>query len=505
MRFENVKNMNILLTFTGFHDPYTKGLVGEDEQTGPILSLVSAKNFDQIILFSTPNTEKNTIDTKSALSSLHQNLKIEVRYFPIEDPTNYFAILKALRPNLQEICNSFQQAKYYISVASGTPQMHACWILLAASGEIPAHILHIRPHRFVNKNMPLVSEVEFTHPKFPIIRQNICEVEQEDYSVEKWDKILPQLGIVGDHPLMRNTLEECAILASSNAPIILLGETGTGKELLARFIHRLSERTSGPFVPINCGAIPDGLVDSFLFGHKKGAFTGAIKDQSGKFIIADGGTLFLDELAELPLSTQTKLLRVLQDGIIEIVGSDKPYNVDVRIIAATNKDLNNAIKNGLFREDLYFRLNVGEIQLSPLQKRRSDIPKIALYVLDRINAGLKTPKSLSPNALNKLQNYSWPGNVRDLENVLERSVLRSTKDVLDADDIKIAEPITRSDHIPELYDGFSLKGYIETIRKQLIFQSLNIAKGNKSEAAKLLGVSPQAVHKYLNKFDAFST
>jgi len=500
--------MNILLTFTGFHDPYTKGLVGEEEQIGPILSLIGAKSFDHIILFSTPNTETHTRETRDALNSQFPIIEVEIREFPIEDPTNYIAILKGLRPHIQYIWTIYKKANYYVSVASGTPQMHACWILLAAGGEIPAHILHVRPHRFVSKSKPLVSEVDFSGPDFPIVRANVAQFEEEGLQAPKLDSVLQQIGIVGDHPLMRNALEEGSILAISDAPILILGDTGTGKELFARYIHRLSQRATGPFVPINCGAVPEGLVESFLFGHKKGAFTSAIRDQSGKFDHANGGTLFLDELAELPVSTQTKLLRVLQDGIIEPVGGDKPHKVDVRIIAATNKDLKKVIKEGHFREDLYYRLNVGEIHLPPLRERSTDIPKIALYVLDKINSGLKKTKSLSPGALTKLQDYTWPGNVRDLENVIERSVIRARKDVLEENDILISEPITVPDllgALPAPQKGFLLNEYIDKVRKQLISKALEMATGNKSEAARLLGISPQAVHKYLQKTNAIST
>jgi DNA-binding NtrC family response regulator len=499
--------MNILLTFTGMHDPYSKGLLGEEEQKGPILSLLGAKSFDYVFLFDTPNTEKNTVDTKNALNVLHPKIEVEIKQLLLEDPTNYVAILKGLRPLIRDICSAFKQADYYISVASGTPQMHACWILLAASGEIPAHILHIRPHRFINKNTPMVSEVDFSHPEMPIIRPNVSWIEIKEFPALDWDRVLTQIGIVGDHPLMQRVLKEGAILSSSNVPILISGETGTGKELIARFIHRLSDRATEPFVPINCGGIPNGLVESYLFGHKKGAFTGAIKDQAGRFDAANGGTLFLDELAELPVSTQIKLLRVVQDGIIEPVGSDKPHKVDARIICATNKDLKKAIRAGEFREDLYYRLNVGEIHLHPLRERRSDIPKIALHILDRINAGLKKQKAFSPSALTKLQNYAWPGNIRDLENVIERSVLLSRKDVLDGDDITITETIGKKELLPALPEpgqGFLLNGYIESIRRQLVSRALNMAKGNKSEAARLLGISPQAIHKYLQKNEDLS-
>jgi Nif-specific regulatory protein len=253
---------------------------------------------------------------------------------------------------------------------------------------------------------------------------------------------------------------------------------------------------------LNCAAIPRDLVESVLFGHKKGAFTGAISDQIGKFDQADNGTLFLDELGELPVSTQAKLLRVLEDGLIEPIGDKKTHKVDVRIVAATNQDLGQAIRLGRFREDLYYRLNVGEIRIPPLRERKSDIPKIALHLLDRINATLKNPKRLSQTALARLANHSWPGNVRDLENVIERSARLARQEILDEDDLMISEPVTYADPLaalPEPTDGFSLEEFITSARKQLIMRAVEIARGNQSEAARILGISPQAVHKFLRK------
>jgi transcriptional regulator with PAS, ATPase and Fis domain len=496
--------MNILLTFTGFHDPYAVGLVGREEQPGPILSLVGARSFDQVILFSTPNAEKHTRATEKALRSLYPSLKVEVRDISLDDPTDYIAILRGLRAHLRDICESTPEGHYFIAVASGTPQMHACWVLLAASGEIPARILHVRPPRFVSKDRPLVSEVDLTSPDFPLVRANVWTVEAPDTAPPDVETAIQQLGIVGDHPAIRKALETGATLAASHVPILIVGETGTGKELFARFIHRLSGRANDWFVPLNCAAIPRDLVESILFGHKKGAFTGAISDQIGKFDQADGGTLFLDELVELPLPTQAKLLRVLQDGVVEPIGSKKPHKVDVRIIAATNQDVRKAIGQGRFREDLYYRLNVGEIRLPPLRERRSDIPKIALHVLDRVNTTLKKPKRLSPGALTRLQNHLWPGNVRDLENVIERSVRLARRDVLEADDLVVSEPIVSTDplaSLPEPHEGFALDEYLASARKQLMMRALEAARGNQSEAARLLGITPQAVHKFLRKND----
>ncbi|MBW2020325.1 MAG: sigma 54-interacting transcriptional regulator [Deltaproteobacteria bacterium] len=496
--------MNLLLTFTGFQDPYVVGLVGDEEQPGPILSLVGSRSFDRIILFSTPRTEKNTLATTEALRTFHSRIIVEVREFPLEDPTDYVAILRGLRTHIREICESTPEANYFVSVSSGTPQMHACWILLAACGDIPAHILNVRPQRFVSKDRPLITEVDLTSSDFPIVRSTVCKIDAPEAAPPDYETVVRQLGIVGDHPAMRKALEMGAALAPSDAPILILGETGTGKELFARFVHRLSNRPVNHFVPLNCAAIPKDLVESILFGHKKGAFTGATSDQPGKFDLADGGTLFLDELGELPVPTQAKLLRVLEDGFVESIGDKKSHQVNARIIAATNQDLGKAIRRGTVREDLYYRLNVGEIRLPPLRERKSDVPKIALHILDRINGTLKKPKRLSQAALARLQNHSWPGNVRDLENVIERSARLVRHKVLDADDLMISEPVTYADPLaalPEPGEGFSLEEYISSARKQLILHALELARGNQSEAARLLGITPQAVHKFLRKIE----
>lgn len=496
-----------LLTFTGFHDPYTEGLVGQEEQPGPILSLVSSRAFDFIVLFSTPTTEEITTATKVEIEKLNACNTVEIRDVPLDDPTDYSTILKHLRRNIKELVEQHPDAAFSIAVASGTPQMHASWVLLAAGGEIPAKILHVRPARFATKDRPLVSEVDLSAREFPSVRARVAEVEAAPEVTPDLEIAIRQLGIIGDHQTMNAAIEVAATLASSSAPILIRGETGTGKELLARLVHRLSGRPSDLFVAINCAAIPEDLVESILFGHKKGAFTGALSDQAGKFVLADGGTLFLDELVELPMPMQAKLLRVLQDGIVETIGETNPHSVDVRIVAATNRDIGRAIKQERFRQDLYYRLNVGEVVLPPLRERRSDIPKLALHVLDRINATMRTPRRLSQAALSRLQGHAWPGNVRDLENVIERSVRLSRTEVLEADDLLISEPVTYVDPLdtlPEPQPGFSLEGFLGSARKQLILRAIEISSGNRSEAARLLGITPQAVSKFLRQSEDYN-
>jgi DNA-binding NtrC family response regulator len=504
--------MRTLLTFTGFHDPYSRGLIGEQEQTGPILSLVEARPFDRVILFSTPRMQKQTDATEQALRALQPRLVVEVREIELDDPTDYLAILRGLRRHAREIVDGEARGtrpEYFIAVASGTPQMHACWLLLAACGEIPARILNVRPPQFVTRERSLVWEVDLTSPELPQVRAGTefppdrpAVHEPGPGGFESPARALQELGLVADHPAMRKAVETAVNLASGSTAILILGETGTGKELLARLVHRLSGRTAERFVAVNCSAIPENLVESSLFGHARGAFTGAHRDQHGKFMLANGGTLFLDEIGELPLAAQAKLLRALQDGLIEPVGAEKSCKVDVRLIAATNRDLRREKEEGRFREDLYYRVAVGVINLPPLRERPSDIPKIALHVLDHLNGTLRRPRRLATGALQRLQAHTWPGNVRDLMNVLERSAQLCPRDVLEADDLIIDEPSTRRDPLaglPAPHEGFSLDEFLSAARRQLFLRALETADGNQSAAARLLDVSPQAVHKFVKE------
>jgi DNA-binding NtrC family response regulator len=524
---------DVLITFTGFHDPYSLGLVDEEEQPGPILTLVRERPFARIILFSTPNTSKNSEGTRAAIESQFRETEVEVLSLPLDDPTDYAAIMSLLRKHLKELRVALPRATFYVSVASGTPQMHACWVVLLQEGEFPARILHVRPSRFVTADRPLVTEVDLERSlgipfaldqrmrtsepdvmyqivppsaseardfaaSAPVIRQRVV---QPDLPHSSLDIARTKLGIVGDHPKMAEVLERVEVAAPTDMSVLILGETGTGKELVARLIHNMSDRSTAAFVPLNCGAIPKELIESTLFGHTKGAFTGATRDQAGKFAEADGGTLFLDELGELLPETQVKLLRVIEDGIIQPIGAKSPKSVDVRVVAATNQDLYSAVSKGSFREDLFYRLNTVQLSIPPLRDRASDIPKIALHLLEDINGRLRRPKRFSRDALTRLQRYPWLGNVRDLRNALTRTAMFCKKEVIEADDLIIADPITKPeplDLLPEPSEGFDLNGYLNSVRKQLFLRALELADGNQSGAARLLGVTPQAVHKFVN-------
>ncbi|MGV8118317.1 MAG: sigma 54-interacting transcriptional regulator [Candidatus Xenobiia bacterium LiM19] len=492
--------MNTLLTFTGFRDPYDSGLIEGEEVMGPILTLLKAREFGRIYLFSTPNTKRNTVETVETLNAHYSSLELNIIELELSDPTDYLEILRSLRSHLVSILEKTGDDPVYISVSSGTPQMHACWLLLAAGGEIPAHIINVRPPRFVTREHPLVAEINFASHEFPTIRSKSGPIESCNAEPSDLQSFIIRMGIVGDHPSMKKVLETCAALSESDLPILILGESGTGKELIARLIHHLSRRPPERFVPLNCAAIPKDLFESILYGHRKGAFTGASQDQKGKFDHADGGTLFLDEIGELPCTIQPKLLRTLQDGYIEAIGAMKPHKVNVRIIAATNLNLKKAIKTGTFREDLFFRLSVGIINVPSLRERRSDIPKIALHVLDRVNERLKRAKRFSTGSLKVLQSHPWPGNVREMENAIERTARLVKKDIIEPEDIEFLDSIDATESqssLPEPDEGFSLDEYMVDLRRKLINRALEIAQGNQSRAARLLGITPQAVSKFL--------
>jgi transcriptional regulator with PAS, ATPase and Fis domain len=300
---------------------------------------------------------------------------------------------------------------------------------------------------------------------------------------------------------MTKALEMAFAFAGSDLPVLLLGETGTGKELFARLVHQLSSRSEGPMVTVNCAGIPESLVESTLFGHKRGAFTGAVRDKKGRLDAADHGTIFFDELGDLPLAAQAKLLRVLQDGIVEPVGSTVPHRVDVRVVAATNQDLRAMVRERHFRKDLYYRLNAGDLHLPPLRERRSDIPSLALHILDGINRTLGQPKRLAPEALIRLQEHNWPGNVRDLENVLVRTAQLCPESVIASDGLQFTQPaeVEGGVNVPLPHEGFSLEGYLDHVRTGAIRRALEIAQGNQSRAGRLLGITPQAVSKFLRE------
>ena len=302
-------------------------------------------------------------------------------------------------------------------------------------------------------------------------------------------------NIIGNSPALQTVFSRIEKIMNTDSTVLILGESGTGKELVARAIHFNSHRKSKPFVAINCGAIPAELLESELFGHVRGAFTGAVADKPGKFEVADMGTIFLDEIGTMPVHLQMKLLRILQDHEVERVGSTRKTRFNVRVISATNSNLEELVEKGHFREDLYYRLNVIPIPLPPLRERREDIPLLARHFLQKICQEMnRPPMSLTASALEALENYDWPGNVREMENAIERSVALADNLTIDRDSLppKIArlKPGTLSLPTPEIPDsGLFMPKVIESIECSMIAQAMQKAGGVKSRAAALLGIN----------------
>ena len=330
-------------------------------------------------------------------------------------------------------------------------------------------------------------------------------------------------GIIGNSPALAQVFKVLEKVAPTDSTVLVTGESGTGKELLVRALHRNSQRRKMPFVPINCGAIPKELLESELFGHEKGAFTHAIRNRPGRFELADGGTIFLDEIGEMDLSLQVKILRALQEKEIERVGGTSIKKVDVRVVAATNRELESEVAAGRFREDLYYRLNVIPIQLPPLRKRGQDILLLAEHFLSR-HCGCKDRKglTLSKKAQEMLLTYSWPGNVRELENFMERlSILCDTAEVQPEDlpekiftdigekpllKVEKAEPPRPAGFVwPTLQDmrdkDMQLKDFLEAIEGRLLAEALEEAEGIKNKAAELVGIKRTTLIEKLKKRD----
>jgi len=314
---------------------------------------------------------------------------------------------------------------------------------------------------------------------------------------EEIQRLTGSVDIVTATPAMEEVLNTAARVAASEATVLITGESGTGKEVLARYIHQRSDRSDGPLVAVNCAAIPVGLIESELFGHLKGAFTGAVKDRRGRFQLARHGTLFLDEIGELEPSTQAKLLRAVQEREVEPVGGEIPEPVDVRILCATNRDIQAMIADGSFREDLYYRLAVVVLHLPPLRRRKADIPLLVENFLRKF--GAPAGVGFTDAAMDRLREHDWPGNIRELQNVVERALILRRGELIDVGDLAVDLPGAPSEGfiLPDIPDsGISL----ESVERELVVKALAKAGGNRAAAARLLGVERHILLYRMEKF-----
>jgi two-component system response regulator HydG len=352
----------------------------------------------------------------------------------------------------------------------------------------------------------LTKPLDFDELKIAIVRatEHTRLKKENEYLKERLGERFDRKSVIGQSPAMVKLLDTVSQVASTEATILITGESGTGKEMIANALHYNSQRANAPFIKINCAALTETLLESELFGHEKGAFTGADRKREGKFRQADGGSIFLDEVSEMSQAMQVKLLRVLQEREITRVGGSEVLKINVRVIAASNKDLRKEIQSGRFREDLFYRLNVVALHVPPLRERREDIPLLAQHFLNLFAGNnSKSIKGFTPQAMEKLLKYAWPGNVRELMNAVERAVVLSRREFLDADELSL---LMADDSVDEKIDQNGLPGneLLEEMEKRTILEAMNAAGGNKSEAARRLGITRKTLRTKLTKYEGTS-
>ena len=355
--------------------------------------------------------------------------------------------------------------------------------------------------RFDNGHLQLVAAIAGISAVALENARRLQWLEQENLRLTT--EINLEHNMVGESPSMKSVYQLLSRVAPKDSTVLIEGESGTGKELAARAIHRNSPRSGKPFVPINCAAIPEGLLESELFGHERGAFTDAVAQKKGRLEVANGGIVFLDEIGELAPALQVKLLRVLQEREFERVGGTRPITVDIRLIAATNRNLETAVKEGKFRLDLYYRLNVVSLVMPPLREHREDISTLAEYFVLKYSKKCKVkPKNISPDAMACLVNYDWPGNVRELENAVERALVLCESEAVQPEDLP--ESILEKDPPPAIA-GAKYHSAVKELKKQLIRNALEQTQGNFTEAARILGVHANYLHRLVRNLDLRET
>jgi len=456
---------------------------------GPIAQAVGSIPFDQVALISDyPKIE--VYKYLGWLSSINI-VPTTLHQATLTSPTNFGEIYEAAVKTIRECLDTFgNDAELTFHLSPGTPAMAAVWILLAKT-QFSAHLIESsKEHGVKAANVPFDISADF----IPSL------LSRSDERLENLTAGLPPEApefdnIIYRSPSMQRLVAKARLAAPRSVPVLIEGESGTGKELVARAIHNASTRSHKAFIAVNCGAIPPELVESEFFGHKKGAFTGAINDRNGYFEAATGGTLFLDEIGELPLPAQVKILRVLQEGEVTRVGDTKPIKVDVRIVAATNRSLLSEVAEGRFRADIFYRLAVAVLHIPSLRERPGDISLLIDYFLEHDDSEPETKihKKVSSSARNLLLSHPWPGNVRELLNTLRRASVWTTDDTIQADDIRDAlfsldsQP---SEHVlnRSISEGFSIQEAISEVACHYLARAMEESGGNKSKAAKKLGL-----------------
>jgi len=495
--------MKILAAWIGTAD--LRGPTAADaSDIGPIAQALSARTFDRILLLANQDAAALKVFTKWL--KLRTDADVQVIRTELSSPTNFGEIYRAVVDALSEAQKETDgSAKFTFHLSPGTPAMAAVWVLLGKT-RFPAEFLESSRQQGVKTaEVPFDISAELLPTLFESADRKLIAQSGEQASGEA------RFGdIVYRGTEMSRLISKAKKAALRTLPVLIEGESGTGKELLAKAIANEGVRKGKPFRVINCGAIPSELLESELFGHEKGSFTGAARDRAGYFEEADGGTLFLDEIGELPLAAQVKLLRVLQESEVTRIGSSKARKIDVRIIAATNRDLSEEVKLGRFREDLFYRLAVAVLKIPPLRQRDSDLGLLIDALLKRVNAeSAEEPgymhKKLSAGAKNLLMRHTWPGNVRELQNTLRRAAVWSEGTTITEADIKESmlpnQSASKENKFLPVSGGLDLQSVMAETARHYLLAALEESDGNKRKAAALLGLP--SYQTFSNWFDRY--
>lgn len=473
---------------------------------GPVAQSIEQDEYAHVVLLNNYPAEESVCYEKW-LRVAYPNTALDVRQVSLSGPTNYKEIFETALSVLEDITKRHPKASLTFHLSPGTPAMAAVWIILARTRFRARLIESSKDHGVREVDFPFDLSAEFLPDM----------ARQKDAYLEGLSAALPPLepafeDIIHRCQAMQRLLYKGRKVSIRSVPVLIEGESGTGKELLARAIHKAGPRGDRPFVAVNCGAIPSELLESELFGHAKGAFTGADKARTGYFEAAHKGTLFLDEIGELPLPAQVKVLRAIQEKEIQRVGETISVKLDIRVMAATNRDLLTEVSLGRFRADLFYRLAVGVLKLPALRNRPGDLSLLMDRLLDNINQENQNDpgfmfKKLSPSARNILLQHSWPGNVRELMNTLHRAVIWSDGQVIDAQDIKEALlPVVNGGQQHDVLNvcldsEIDLPGIMGMVARKYIQKALENTRGNKTKAAKLLGLNNyQTLNNWMQKY-----
>jgi transcriptional regulator with PAS, ATPase and Fis domain len=502
------RTKNILVAWIGGKDI----LNGLKNKTGPILSTLQAQGEDDPFhhVYLLYNYSEKDLDAQKYIAWLKDKTKADIQntYVPLASPQDLGEIYLAADKLLSTIRTEHPNALVTLQITPGTPAMQAVWILLGKTKYPNVEFLQTSVEQGVHKaNIPFAISAEFLPSSG--VKQTTNQLNSLAQANVPTHAAFDDIITSNNH--MKTLKQRASVLAQHDVPVLINGDSGAGKELFATAIHNASSRSDKPLQVVNCGAIPAELIDSILFGHKKGAFTGAVSDQQGVFEAAHGGTLFLDEFGELPLSAQVRLLRVLQDGTLRRVGERTDIKVDVRIICATNKDLMGMIADGQFREDLFYRIAVGVINLPPIKDREGDITLLAKTLLKQIQEQLGLTdisvkdKKISPNAKNIILSHDWPGNVRELYSTLLRACLWSQGKSISEQDLKDAMFTLQdkgSDILAhDLSETLDLQGLLDKVEEHYVRLAWDKSSGKKKKAAELLGIN--SYQNYSNKLEKY--